>query len=714
MNPASMFVGLISPQQFFSVINRKIVENYKLNLFDVALDPFEVKIWFGENTPLKVFGKEIETYYSYCCVANLNGYRFLSPGTVLNSLSIITSLYVVQPFSKYPHYYFVHFLFAVDLLWYLFTAQLKVFPYKSREENYSWFIELFFNFYELIFEQSGKKITKSELQSIKKELLKNIQLFFCLFYVYSDLSKQFRAEWMLQREFYSWLFYDELKKTGYKHIVNDFLEHADEYTTSTTFSVTEKNCINLVLPADILVRYLFEGKDAFLITNTLVAELFDMKVLDKFVLSFLKGDEQLRDFILYITDFQHYRKRFFKGVQKVIMNKFKTPWSYEMDQEIEDFMSAIWDGAHPEDIKIPARLQKESQMTERLINFYLTFVGSFWISRGDSFSMRLFHNKLFDLLGQQLHDSLKEESLYFYGWVLYSYSKNVYYYKQAFENVRAGKEKANFPLRSNIKEVYSNMFILRLFDENFLATVLQDINYKDTKVYLKQKEILSLFKEYFGNEISHLVKLKDGDLVQEVYKDVQEVVGDKPDFVNTLQKTFTQDDAKNIRENLYCMDFWIWRYAVMHMIQMAPKLQASYTGNAIMWVIWSVRDTFFGFLMFLMYVLEEPSTPRVALKVDLLIRVYFVDTLHMDEAFAHGFHSVMNKILSDYNQIFKYRIQVDDNKSFLHVGFLTRKSLVDGKTVEEAQQSLVGEDILRFRGYLKNITYYNKRYLIPK
>jgi hypothetical protein len=44
INPASMFVSLISAKQFFSVINRKIVENYKINLFDISLDPFEVKI----------------------------------------------------------------------------------------------------------------------------------------------------------------------------------------------------------------------------------------------------------------------------------------------------------------------------------------------------------------------------------------------------------------------------------------------------------------------------------------------------------------------------------------------------------------------------------------------------------------------------------------------------------------------------------------------
>jgi len=46
INPASMFVSFISTKEFFSVINRKIVENYKMNLFDIALDPFEFKTGF--------------------------------------------------------------------------------------------------------------------------------------------------------------------------------------------------------------------------------------------------------------------------------------------------------------------------------------------------------------------------------------------------------------------------------------------------------------------------------------------------------------------------------------------------------------------------------------------------------------------------------------------------------------------------------------------
>ena len=46
VNPASMFVGFISSREFFSIINRKIIENYKLHLFDVNLDVVEFKMGF--------------------------------------------------------------------------------------------------------------------------------------------------------------------------------------------------------------------------------------------------------------------------------------------------------------------------------------------------------------------------------------------------------------------------------------------------------------------------------------------------------------------------------------------------------------------------------------------------------------------------------------------------------------------------------------------
>lgn len=118
INPASMFISFISTKEFFSVINRKIVENYKLNLFDVTLDPFEFKIGFGSKQDAKP--KEIDTYYSYCATANLNGYRFFSPANISNNLALVVALYIKDIFRKYPSEYYLNFLYTIFLLSFVF------------------------------------------------------------------------------------------------------------------------------------------------------------------------------------------------------------------------------------------------------------------------------------------------------------------------------------------------------------------------------------------------------------------------------------------------------------------------------------------------------------------------------------------------------------------------------------------------------------------
>ena len=209
MNPASMFISFISTKEFFSVINRKIVENYKLNLFDVTLDPFEFKIGFGENPSIKP--KDIDTYYSYCSTANLNGYRFFSPANIANNLSLVVALYVKDIFRSYPPDYYLNFLYTVFLLSFVFLSRIKIFPYDDREKNYNRFVETMFAFYEFVFQQTGKKIDPRIIKSLKKELLNQIELFFLLFAVYQKFNGIFVHDQVTDKDFYSWLFYDELK-----------------------------------------------------------------------------------------------------------------------------------------------------------------------------------------------------------------------------------------------------------------------------------------------------------------------------------------------------------------------------------------------------------------------------------------------------------------------------------------------------------------------
>lgn len=153
------------------------------------------------------------------------------------------------------------------------------------------------------------------------------------------------------------------------------------------------------------------------------------------------------------------------------------------------------------------------------------------VGRGDNFAMRLFRKPLIDeLLWDQELQMIKQDALYFYGALLYYYSKNVFYYKYAFENVKAGREKFYLPSKSTFKEVYSNMFILKLFDENFINTILQDINTKTMRVHVSNPAILNMFKNMLWRQISRTMKLSNKALLNQVYAPVAKQLTAMPHF----------------------------------------------------------------------------------------------------------------------------------------------------------------------------------------
>jgi hypothetical protein len=127
LNPASMFISFISSKDFFSIINRKIIENYKLNLFDVSLDAFEFKIGLGtkrETTSVKTS----DVYYGYLSASNFNGYKFYNVSNTSNALVLASSLYLAEVFEEEQDELFIDCLYALYLLSFLFVARIKVFP----------------------------------------------------------------------------------------------------------------------------------------------------------------------------------------------------------------------------------------------------------------------------------------------------------------------------------------------------------------------------------------------------------------------------------------------------------------------------------------------------------------------------------------------------------------------------------------------------------
>lgn len=705
INPASMFISFISTKEFFSVINRKIVENYKLNLFDITIDPFEFKIGFWENTQIKQ--KDIDLYYGYCASANINGYRFFNPANIGNNITLIVSMYTKDCFENKEQDYFLNFLYTTYLLFFVFSAKIKTFPYTTKEDNYNRFIELFFNFYEFIFQQTGRKANKETFNKVKKELLNKVEVFFLLFYSYQKYSTLFTQEQFPEDEFYKRLFADELKNDQ-QTILDDFTQNKRKYTTKTTFSQIENKLLQYILPADILIRYLFLDTNMTLIIENVVGKLFNKEQVDSYMKSFLKNEEQWDEFILYITDYKHYKKNFFSGVQKYIITAIKKEDINPFEDDNEESWSRIGDDEESiENLKIPEKIKKESKIMEKILNFFITLLWWFRVARGDSFFLRIYKPKLLQALITNDYDNLKETALHTYWWLLYSYGKNIFYYKYISENVRLWRQKFYLPTKSTAKNTYSNFHILRLMDESALAILLQDINPKDIKIYNKNKLLIELFKKHFEEKISTLVQLDTNTFLKTIYQNKTQVFT-KKNWIDLLIKHYNQNDVYHIKENLYNIDFWI-NESYCDLAKEQLTHQNIFDAKSILQIYAQHRETLLWFLLYISKINQRHKEER-----NFFINVYNKNIIHIAEQWLPIWNNIINTLYEKYQDILEAILHIDDNEDFLRMGEENRERFTKKTPIPDIQKQITGEDYLWFKGYLKSITYYNKRFFIPK
>lgn len=709
VNPASMFISFISAKEFFSIINRKIIENYKLNLFDIAIDPFEFKIWFGENKWINK--KDVDLYYGYCGTANMNWYRFMNPSNIWNTLTIATWLFSYEIFDKYSDEYFINFMFSIYLLNFVFLARVKIFPNLDEAKSFNWFISIFFNFYETIFEQSGIKYEKWIIESIKKELISESDIFFVLYEHYKKFNNlYFNNIYWSGEDFYKWIFYDELKDTAISDLIKNFINKQDEFVHKTTFSIIDKKILQYVLPADILLKYILIDMDINLIFSCIVSKIYDKNTLKDLASKFRTKKWNLYELYSYLTDYKNFKKWFFDWIQKYIVNVFREydkDWD-SIEDEIDDMMSDIWsDPDNLKDLKIPERIKKESKIMEKFLNFYLTLIWGFWIARWDSLHLILNKKELINkILDNNDWWDNKANTIHYYWSLLYNYGKNVFYYKNISENVRAWKQKFFLPYKNTNKEIYSNMHIVRMFEENFISTLLQWINDKDIKLYASNKKILDIFKKKFGKDISVLARKDNTDLINFLYWSQYEwILSSKLDtkiFLENLQ----EKDIYHIKDNMYSMDFWIYEKILAGLKDV--NLKDSYSDTNIFGIIASMMETLPGFLLYMTYL----KTDKKNQKIEILYDIYCIDVLNISKEYSKAIKNMIIDVEKDFWELLNLWIDLDDNKDFFRIALTNWKDFTKWK--ENIYKSVSGEDVLWFKWFLKNITYYNKRYLIPK
>ncbi len=702
-----MFVGFISAKEFFSIINRKIIENHKLNLFDVNLDPIEFKMGFWEN-PNSDKQKDLENYFAYAVAANLNGTLFFSPANLANGVSLLATLYFKQAMTSFPEYYFVQLIYTVFLLSFTFVSRVKVFPSEYDQENYNWFVEVFFDFYKITFEQLQTKISDSDFFAVKKAILQETAFCFLLFHFYKKLNSLL-ADKSSDTDYLDWL----LWKTKQTNLIKAFKENYATTKYLPHSSPLEQSILNMVRPTDILIKYLFGDANPIIAVDTIVSRIFDKTELDPLVHSFLTSDQQLPQLFEYLLEYKKYKYWFFAGVQNYIIKLLRSEGKEDILEDIDEMLSAIDNGDDISNFDVPERIKRESKVTERLLNFYVTLLGGFTTARGDSFYLRLLKPEILDFFTKDSLNSLlgSEVQLNYFGGVLYQYAKNLYYYSYINENIRAGKNKFSMPLKGENSKVTTNFSVIKLYIEAMIASFFQDLNPKDTKLTIKNTQILDLFKIYFGEQISEMVKLTSDDFLQAFYAPILSQIKDSKSFVRVLSLSLQENDLVNLKDALYKLDFWIC-FLFFKKLE-ALKLWKQYDDSLLLALFGSIRETFFWLALLFVY-LEQDKRSLSHGKNEILLMIYVRDILGIKIKKADQVFKVMIETINEVMPILKLWISLDDNKSFFALIARNWDSFSAEKSEEQLLASFSGEDLVWFRGLLKNIAYYNKRFLIPR
>ena len=710
VNPASMFIGFISAKEFFSIINRKIIENYKLNLFDVNLDPIEFKTGFWEQQKEWDNNKDIETYFAYAVAANLNWTLFFSPANLWNSISLLSSVYFKDAMTVYPRYYFTQLIYVIYLLSFTFASRVKVFPSDKDQENYNWFIDVFFDFYKVTFEQLQTKITDKDLANVKKSLLQETPFFFLLFHFYKKLNT------LLANKSDDWDYLDWLlwKTKPQDTTLSAFKSNYETTKYLPHSSPLEQSILNRIWPADILIKYLFWDADPILAVETIVEKIFDKKELDPIVTSFVKWDKELPRLLEYLLEYKRYKYGFFAWVQNYMVRLLRKDWKEEYYEDIDEMLSAIdnWDDISNFDI--PEKIKRESKVTERLLNFYITLLWGFSTARWDSFYLRLFKPEIAESLSKTLKKktAFKKKSTHdYYEAILYEYSNVLYYYVYIDQHIRSWKTKFTIPAKTAVIDRTINTAISNLYLEGMIAAHFQDLNPKDTRLTVKTPQIIEKFKEKFWDNIQKLVKKSWLSFLMNYYIASLWVLNNWEELLETVKENMRDEEYVNLKDSLYKLDYWATDVFLKKLTRL--QLNKEFEDTVLLPIYWTIRETLLWLMLLIVY-LEKKNTKGVVDKNGLLELLYVREVLMFQNSEKEEWvYNALFETIKEMKPILEIWCGLDDNKQFFDLFEKNWKSYIESHKIQDLYKDLSIDDIVRYRWLLKNITYYNKRYIIP-
>ena len=718
MNPASMFVSFVSSKQFFWLINRRMAEHYKLNLFDISLDSFDVRIGFWDDPTITV--KNIDIYYAYNSSANFIGYKSYTPNIIATGLSLLFAAQTVDLFEDEDDIYFNHFIFTIYFLVFVFVAKIKIFPIWDRKQQYDRFVKVFWSFYETIFDNTSTTLDTETYERVKNILIDDVKTLFALFHIFKELSEYFYVINDEYEELLKWLFAWDLQHKVHDKYAKQYLELHANLCQNTNFSTLEKKIIDLIIPADVLIRYLFGDNEGKFISKHILSTLYEPAHFSELMESFIASGDRVKECIEYSIEFASLKKHFFFWLQNYIKAKIQTFKDNKTrtgitetpsEEDIDEFLSFLAEWDQIDVNSLPWNVHIQTITLDRLINFYISFVGGFWVAKWDNGYVRLHKWTLLrTLLTQYPLFGSSTESIQYYARFFTLYEKNVFYYQYIFNHVRSGKDSFVLPTKASIISHESNLFIIQLLNESYRSILLQDTYKNEIKLYIKKPEILEMFKELFWEQITWLIKDQHQNILEYIYRPY-DIIGTKTNISDNIIAYITEDEVSIIKDRMYCIDFWIFEQTKEKII--ASGILSQHESHVILWLFANMKETLFGYILYMQYIISCEESHQKDYHSNHLISLYCHTILQLHWPAAHTLGQLIKETLQSYKDILALWVLLDDNQDYMYIWFNNRSTRIEEKELFILWDSLTDEDIIWFIGYLKHITYYNRRFLIP-
>ena len=730
VNPATMFASSLSAKEFFSIVQRRMNEYYKLNLFDVHLDSFEAKTWFGNHEPLNTKQKNI--YYGYIVASQFNGTKSWTPWLISHLHTLFLSTKTGKYFREHP-VFFQSFLMTCSLIPFLFISGIKQFPHPNKEENFNRFVTLFMELFLLILRNQEWRDTddvddNNELsddhtttennanKEIIQEIIENIHThsptFFSLFYLCEHAWNVFwpRSE----SDFLEWLLSHEYKKGYNNELIQSLTADHATYKYRTAFSDTEEEIFDIVFPYDGILSYLYKQDNLHLIIDELITPAYGSKKLSEYRDWFAHDWDQFSVFLQELTNHTLLKNNFWNNMQQFIA-KYRSLYNWhEIEKDINEFMSSINDEKDIDVNKIPESIKNESRMMENLLNFYISLMWSFWIAREDSFIRRRQKPALLQK-PQSILAHRDWSNLHFYGNMLYHYSKNTFYYQHATNQIKEGKYTFHVPFKSQQDRISNNSFVLDMFDETTRATLLWFFITKDITLGIQQKDIISYFNKEYSSTIQSMTNHDDPyQTIMSIYEPIDQLLHTPfwADYFAEHMNTYHWL-IPALKDSLYYIDTHIFLESVTELGKIAHLLKNHYHDMSILWIVAHLRQTLRWFLLLVARFQTIQKENNQTDKTWLLWHVYLIDILWIE---PHLLSDVLVPLQTIYHRHFSLLTQwmtLDDNIEFVEIIYHNWTSFTEGKEYNTITEKLTGEDMLWLRWLIKHISYYNKRFLAP-